>query len=552
MTNQDRLFQRSKSSFLKRIFAFIGVIGVIIVAIIGGSQIIKQVQQSQKIKKEVKRVLEAGDRFAAKFKFNKAIEEYQKALKLDEDNIAAQQRIINAMRQKLNNEAKVFLEVGDRLAGQFRLNKAIEEYQKALELDEENIDAQLKIITAIRQKLYLEIEPFSAVDDVLSRIYHLYALNSHLKNDIELLLEEARVLVYDDSLYDALNVLETAYKEAPGEPEVLALLGLVRASTSPKDRVEGLDLLEQAIKSQPNNALYHYYRAQALEHAGNDSKSIREYYQTAKLLTVRDIWSNKLHNKAIKKLDDIFMLFFRDDGALTSSINIPLKERALIYEYVIGEYEKLPSRFGQLQYSRNGYMATLFYELGDFEKADQRIRKTFEQWHINYKDTIEDWKSHTYGIPWVELHIKILEKGALDQSTLINARSYLQEYYKAYYKEKVYSKKKAYSKEEKKGEEAEKYREILEVDEHGRRYKVGLKVSNMEYDEGILVLQVFEGYPFHKAGINKGDMILEIAQQKIQESSDIEHVLTKFNLGDYLPVHIKRGNDLLFLTLIIE
>jgi hypothetical protein len=381
MTSKEKLPQSSRSSFsLKRISAFIGLIGAVIGAIIGGSQIYKQFQHSKKIKGEV----------------------------------------------------KILLEVGDRFAEQFKLNKALEEYHKALELDKEDIDAQRKIIISLRQKLYLGISPFPVVNDVLSRIYKLYALNSSLKNDIELLLEEARILIYDDSLYDALNVLETAYKEAPNEPEVLALLGFVRTLTSPKERVEGLDLLEKAIGSQPNNAMFHYYRAQALEHAQDDAESIREYYRAAKLLDIKDIWSKTFLKKAIRKLDVKFIRFFRDDGALTPSLNIPLKERALIYEYVIGEYEKLSSKFRELQYSRNGYMATLFYELGEFEKADQEIRKTFNKWDISYNDVIEGWKYHTNRIPWVELHIKILEEGALDQNTLMDARSYL----KAYYSEK--------------------------------------------------------------------------------------------------------------------
>lgn len=379
MANNDKLPQSSKTSLfsLKKIPALIGLIGAIIGAIIGGSEIYKQVQHSKEIKREV----------------------------------------------------KILLEVGDSFAEQFKLNNAIEEYNKALELDKENTDAKRKIITALRKKLYLGIGPLPVINDVLSQIYKLYALDSSLKNDIDLLLEEARILIYDDSLHEALKVLETARKAAPDEPEVLSLCGLVRSLTSPKDRADGLDLLEKAIERQPNNALYHYYMAQALEHTQDDAESIREYYGAAKLLTSEDIWSKKLQEKAIKKLDDHFMRFFRDDGALTTSLNIPLEERALIYEYVIGEYEKLSSRFRQLQYSRNGYMATLFHDLGKFEKADREIRKTFNNWNISYKDSVEDWKSHTYRIPWVELHIRILEEGALDQNTLLNARSYLKAYY---------------------------------------------------------------------------------------------------------------------------
>ncbi|MGA1865248.1 MAG: hypothetical protein ACMUHX_09315, partial [bacterium] len=410
MTNNGKHLKSSKpsSSFsLKKISALIGLVGAIIGAIIGGSEIYKQVRHSKEIKREV----------------------------------------------------KILLEVGDRFAEQFKLNKAIEEYSKALELDKENTDVQRKIIAALRQKLYLGIGPLPVVNDVLSQIYKLYALNSSLKNDIDLLLEEARILIYDDSLHDAFKVLETARYKAPDEPEVLSLCGLVRALTSPEDKSEGLDLLEKAIEMQPNNALYHYHMARALDHTQDVAESIREYYRAAKLLTSEDIWSRKLQEKAIKKLDDYFMRFFRDDGALTTSLNIPLKERALIYEYVIGEYEKLSSRYRQLQYSRNGYMAMLFHELGEFEKADREIRKTFNNWNISYKDSVEDWKSHMYEIPWVELHIRILEEGALDQNTLLNARSYLQAYYKEYYKDKVNSKKEEYYKEEKKDIEAKKSRE---------------------------------------------------------------------------------------------
>ena len=58
--------------------------------------------------------------------------------------------------------------MGERFAEQFKLNKAIEAYQKALELDEDNIDAHRRIITAMRQKLYFSIGPFPKVNDVLS------------------------------------------------------------------------------------------------------------------------------------------------------------------------------------------------------------------------------------------------------------------------------------------------------------------------------------------------------------------------------------------------
>jgi len=162
MNKSEKPPQHSKSKpkpkpfALKKFSTLIGVIGVIIAAIVGSSQIIQQVIQTREIKREV----------------------------------------------------KIFLEVGDRFAEQFKLNKAIEEYQKALELGEDNIDAHRRIITAMRQKLCLGIGQFPKVNDVLSRIYKVQALSPYLKNDFELLLEEVRILVCDDSRHNALSILE--------------------------------------------------------------------------------------------------------------------------------------------------------------------------------------------------------------------------------------------------------------------------------------------------------------------------------------------------------
>ena len=66
MTNQEKLPNRSKSSFLKRFFVIICITGVIVGATIAGSQIMKEVQQSKGIKEEAKRIMEEGDSFAAK------------------------------------------------------------------------------------------------------------------------------------------------------------------------------------------------------------------------------------------------------------------------------------------------------------------------------------------------------------------------------------------------------------------------------------------------------------------------------------------------------
>jgi S1-C subfamily serine protease len=130
-----------------------------------------------------------------------------------------------------------------------------------------------------------------------------------------------------------------------------------------------------------------------------------------------------------------------------------------------------------------------------------------------------------------------LEESGLDPNTLAEARQYAQ----------------AIRDNVKSREESEKELEILEVRSYsGRKYKVGLRVPNTESDEGILVLKVFEGYPFAKAGLLEGDRILEVAHRKVLAFHHIENLLTEFAHGTDVPVKVKRGNEVLFLTLVIE
>jgi tetratricopeptide (TPR) repeat protein len=365
-----KCFKRSDSWSWKSISAFIAFVGVLIGVIAGGAGLIQGIQRARQLRTDV----------------------------------------------------KIDLEVGDRFAKEMRLDKAIEYYEKALTLDKGNIDAHRRIITAMRQKIEQEQENPPEIEDVLSRIYQLQALHSHLKTDIPLLLEEAKLLRYDEKFPHARAVLEEAYKLAPNDAEVLAQLGFVKGITSPKDRVEGIDLLLRAIGSQPNEPRYHSFLAQVYEHVEEDAKSIREYYQVAKL-TDHATGSSRLHNRAISALDDLFAKFFHAEGAVTPRLKIPLEECAPIYEYVINEYEKLPSRFDSLEHSRTGYMAALYYALKDFKKADHEIHKTFTKWNISYdqqKNVSQD------AIPWMELHVKILEEGRFDANTLSEARKALQ------------------------------------------------------------------------------------------------------------------------------
>jgi tetratricopeptide (TPR) repeat protein len=481
---------KSYASF-KKVSALAALIGVIIGALVGTSTIVGLIQRHGELSREIRTRLEVGKRFQEQWELDRAVEEYQKVLVHDRDNMEAHRRII------------------------------------AIEL------------LRIESKEFRRDESFPEINDILLQIYQLQALHPPLKKDVELLLQEARLLLHRGSFQDSLRILEEVRRLRPGDPEVLALLGRVHVLASPEDKVEGFDLLRQAVAIRPNQALYHYYLASAYEKTDQDADAIREYYGTATLLTGQNTWSWRLRARALEELDDMFMRCFAEDGALTATLDMPLEERAQIYDYLVThmntEYVSGVGFDGSQP--RNGYLAAMYYKLGDLEKAHQQMKSMLSTFGVDYgrrNDPRGAW------IAWAELHVKILEESGLDPNTLAEARQYV----------------KAIRDDIKRGEESEKELDVLEVLSHatyGTRYRVGLRVPNAESDEGVLVLKVFEEYPFAKAGVLEGDRILEIAHREVHAFNDIQYALTElFERGTAIPVKVKRGNETLLLTLVIE
>ena len=98
-----------------------------------------------------------------------------------------------------------------------------------------------------------------------------------------------------------------------------------------------------------------------------------------------------------------------------------------------------------------------------------------------------------------------------------------------------------------------RYEEILETGLEGQhRYKVGLRVAKQNADGGIEVVEAFDGYPFAKAGVRKGDRIVKFAHRPVHNLRSIWLPLLDFSPGTDVPIEIRRGNQPLDLTVIIE
>lgn len=75
-------------------------------------------------------------------------------------------------------------------------------------------------------------------------------------------------------------------------------------------------------------------------------------------------------------------------------------------------------------------------------------------------------------------------------------------------------------------------------------YRYGIIVDpSVEY--GAVVVSVQDGYPAAKAGLQKGDVIIEIDGVKIEDSSYFRYALYKYEVGDAIKVRYYRNNKIL-------
>lgn len=412
-----------------------------------------------------------------------------------------------ASRRKTRDQVRTLQAVGDRIAQTADLEgegyeRAIAEYEKALALDAHNVEVYRRTISATRRKLELEPpvrlyerECQQEIHAALTRMYEFQASHAALKDDRDLLLEEAALLELGGKPDTALGVLKKAHAARPDDAEVLARLGLLSGD---------LGLIGRAIESRKDEASYHYYLAQVLDKQGRKAEAVRAYRRAAELASGSDIWSRRTHNGALNDLLQVFK---------SAQPDMPAQERVQALEYFRS------SRKDSLDPALHFLLATLYHPLGELEKAHAAIRKALG-------DDKGSWK---YRLPMLKLFATILEEGRFDPATLAEVQAILREV-----------------------SDGSEYEQLLEIGkDKGHRYKIGLKVEK-ESGNGVLVLRTFEGYPFARAGVRDGDRILEFAHRKIRSLRDICLPLIEFTPGTDVPLKVQRADELLDLTLIIQ
>jgi serine protease Do len=97
-----------------------------------------------------------------------------------------------------------------------------------------------------------------------------------------------------------------------------------------------------------------------------------------------------------------------------------------------------------------------------------------------------------------------------------------------------------------------------------RNYWIGLSVQNinrllamtlgMESSRGVIISEIDPGSPAEKAGLEVGDVILEMGEYPVQNYQSINSILDRVDLkvGDWLPMEVFREGKTVDVKLLLE
>ena len=324
---------------------------------------------------------------------------------------------------------RMYLTIGDRFAALQRYEAAIGQYEKALELDEFNVDVLWRILTSMKEQMLTEslysydaassgldvalrsdytslrMVNRSEVEAALEKIYTIQAIDPLLGDDVALLLDEATVFKMDGRVADATQVLERALVIHPEDPFVLAELGLLRVFNTPEgwEAEAGFDLIRRAMQLSPQTSLFALYLGRSFERRdGRTSvEALRAYRTAAELARGPDFWVRRLGLYALQSMQRWFyQAGALEGGVLSETLDMPVQERLEHMEYLVEN----DVRFGSRTDTRNPdyYLASLYLATGRFSEAREAMRGLVG-------DDPDGWRRASK--PQLELYVRILKSG---------------------------------------------------------------------------------------------------------------------------------------------
>ena len=243
-------------------------------------------------------------------------------------------------QRAIPGKVQAHLAAGDAFVAQAWYDRAAKEYRAALALDASRIDARRRLLGVWREELLLagfgpgsqvdpalrvdyaraELVPAARIEQALTLVRELNALDPTAGRDPQLLLEHALILKVGGRVEAAIAVLDLAYRLAPRDADIAAELGLLRALEGLRTGrgADGLGLVRYAIAARPQEARFRLYAARILHEAAgcgglaaqpmrvarraNDAcdEARREYLRAEELAHGEDIWSRRIKLRAGK------------------------------------------------------------------------------------------------------------------------------------------------------------------------------------------------------------------------------------------------------------
>lgn len=88
----------------------------------------------------------------------------------------------------------------------------------------------------------------------------------------------------------------------------------------------------------------------------------------------------------------------------------------------------------------------------------------------------------------------------------------------------------------------------MELNPDMNKPKLGVRISDIESQSGVLVNEVVSGSPADKAGMKEGDIIVSLDDQKIESPEDVVNYIQSRNIEDQVILDILRDGEYMQIT----
>lgn len=342
-------------------------------------------------------------------KLASAIELYEKALKKLPNNIdfyddladlyiknkEPNQKIIDLFTEGVKNnpnESILYVDLGDSFYNNKNLEKAIENYNKALELNKNNIEAYGKLIS-----LY-----FDKNDNDKAIIYSKKAVEDN-PNYFSAYLWLGSTYVKTKNLDSAIDSFKEALKLSPNNPNCYNSLALAYVEKNEYDLA--IEYFSKALDISPNNNQTLVYIADAYAKKGSLEKAENIYNQALKNEPYNDniylargnfFSENKKYDLAQADLEKAILLNTQSLDARNNLGNLYIKQKK--YDLAIDNFEMIIKM--NSKYSTAYYNLACIYSLKEDETTSLKylaqsisLDKTLKE--VAKKDTDFDYVKET-------------------------------------------------------------------------------------------------------------------------------------------------------------